>query len=376
MNQSLLFLSCLILISCTNLPKPEQHVREVSSAQISSKATYLYNWTNNPKAFENTNDYVSDQLSRAEACLTAGKGCIGEQLYAGPGLYTVDNPFTSYDYGNTVVIVQALAGQTNYHSAEPVDSADRGLDLSLIKNKNYSAILYNFKFSDFNTKALVVRKRDILNNKYVEAVRIAPAGFKKFADHEAYQCNSESTPADVMRNWGDHNSFMAITFLNFNDLTRANFINNGQINQMAYLAAMASDVVAMPDSEVTSLVEKLNKTTLDEVGLPIDSFSCSETMSNSFRSCLAQRIYDTLRDNPGIGRRITYAWDVTTALKAFQLMKLMSAAEAAQIQTPDNLKSWAEDKMKKHSANIQMAFDCMNIVKSSVAQSHLGMWAE
>ena len=99
-------------------------------------------------------------------------------------------------------------------------------------------------------------------------------------------------------------------------------------------------------------------------------------MSNSFRSCLAQRIYDTLRDNPGIGRRITYAWDVTTALKAFQLMKLMSAAEAAQIQTPDNLKSWAEDKMKKHSANIQMAFDCMNIVKSSVAQSHLGMWAE
>ncbi len=148
-NITLLYSIIFLLLSACSSFKQKPNLaanRDVAQAINESKQSVLFSWTNNPMAVSKPEVYLQQQLDFAKNCLVKiaklkypVAGCEGNQLYAGPGLYTVDNPFTSYDYGNKVIILETVAGLKKFANAVAQGQASGGLSRKIIANPNNSA---------------------------------------------------------------------------------------------------------------------------------------------------------------------------------------------------------------------------------------------
>ncbi|WP_413289360.1 hypothetical protein [Bdellovibrio sp. HCB337] len=385
----------LVLAACSSQPlvahkptnpNPNSNSRKVSSegvVGITSRETLLYSWTNNPQALSSTAGYIKSETDFAQGCLPqiakskrAVPKCEGNGMTAGPGFYTVDNPFTSHDYGSSVVIVPAIAGDRNVINVQEFSEAGTAVDREDYGNAKHKAIAYIFRASDFNTNALVVRDLSFLNTQQAQTIPLNPNGFKKLDAHATYTCNSNSSIIDILQNWGDHMDYMSLVFFSLNDDSGNRFVENNQLNTNALLAVTASDAVAISDKALAEKIKTIQAVAPDTEESFV-RYACTDTGTVSPRACLARRVFDSARNDMGFGQRPTYAWELPTALKAFVILDILTTNEAEQIKDSEQLKAFLSQKARSNTTrlkNAQEAFRCVQHYKAQLEKNHLGLW--
>jgi hypothetical protein len=394
MIQKIFFLTtCLILASCTSVKiESESHTspaRKSSSEEspaLRTMDTVLYNWSDSTGVKNNPSKFIDTKLKNVQECF--GKiskqpypvdGCEGNGFKAGPGLYFCDNPFTSHDYGNTVLIVRAIAGQTNFanYISEGWGSATGGVDRELYGDPAYTSVLYDFRTSDFNTKALAVRNASVLDPR-VYSVQIGSKGFAPFKDHASFACTEKTSLVTILENWGDHMEFMSKVFFAGMDPAGEDYILKGQLNKYALLAAVASDAVAMPDATLKTKITALTMKS-PAIRTSMKPSSCNETASVSRPACLAKRIFDSAVGDMGTDAWPSYAWDFPETIKAFVDLGILTASEAKTIDKNDKLVNFLTDRFRANKTAVQRAeeaFQCMGLVRDTMKNNHLGLWAQ
>jgi hypothetical protein len=71
---------------------------------------WVFHWTESTQADSNPQDYITKEIDKAKKCFPdlqkhlndgASVAC-DDNATAGPGVYAVDNPFKTHDYGRTL----------------------------------------------------------------------------------------------------------------------------------------------------------------------------------------------------------------------------------------------------------------------------------
>ena len=390
----LLFL--VLLNACASHRVTESNFKNRHPAQSSTVPpfghtfdSWVFSWTRNPGALKNPQAYVASQLSYAKDCLGKFVGhpddvkdCEGNNMAAGPGVYTCDNPFTSHDYGTNVVAIKIIGGKTSVGIATgpfAAPPASPGLDREIYANPAFDGILYDFRPMDFGGRALVLRGDHIVDVQQSYALVPFPEQPKKFSAHASYVCTGSTTIPEVLSSWGDQMEFMALAFNNYHDPAGQSFIENGKLNSAGIAAAIASDVVAMPDSALKIVLIGLKKK-FAVVKESMDEVSCRSTDSGTDRSCLAVRIFDSLIEDQGTPNRPTFAWKLDILKKV--LVALKDVAPPAQITSaktaPDLIKNLFKNFSKQnHSMERALeAYGCMVGAKHQLEPGNFSHWGD
>jgi len=381
-------LASLFLLACTTHPVhrnvSNEDANESPITNITSRATLLYSWTTFSQALKNPASFIKSDTNSAQNCITKiaasqtlVPNCEGNGMAAGPGFYTTDNPFTSHDYGKIVVIVPAIAGDKNViNSDENRPAAGFAVEREVYGRKDIKAISYIFRYAVFTSRALVVRDLSILDTSKARAISVNPETAKKFKDRPTFTCNAETTIDEMLKNWGDNIEFLNLAFYSNIDPSGNNFTENNQLNSAGWLAAAASDAATMPE-EVLKQKIKAIRALSKELNDSMERGACNETSTRSQRSCLAKRIYDSAQENLGTDRYPTYAWDLTSTLKAFVILDILTAPEAARIKDSTQLKDLIAQKMQNNhgqAQNVQEAYRCVQHYKAGLEKNNLEHW--
>lgn len=185
MRLAIIYPAVLLLFACSSAPHvdPQASRRPAQAAPaVRSLATPLYSWTKNPAAVKDPQTYVRQQFSWAEKCIAAIaknppepiEHCEGNGLAAGPGIYVCDNPFTSHDYGTSVLVLEANPGQTNLSDSTGLGPADV-IDRSVTGDATLEGVLYDFRANDFSTRAVAVRGPGLLNTAKTRVIPASPS---------------------------------------------------------------------------------------------------------------------------------------------------------------------------------------------------------
>lgn len=390
MNQKMILSGVLVfLVSCVSpqhsMTPAKRKTSSTDDPQHPSLATVLFSWTDNPAAQKDPQQFVASKFKFTQECNTKFaktdgevQGCEGNGLYAGPGLYTCDNPFTSQDYGSTVVIVQTLAGKNDFFDFVQLShgAAAEGPDRETYADPKVSAILYDFRASSYNTKALVVRNASILDPR-AYAVTIGANGFARFKDHSAYACTAQTSITDILAHWGDQMNFMARIFFPEVDPAGQGFVDGNKLNATGLLAAVASDAVALPPDQLQRQIIALTAK-YREFKESLNTSSCQETATLSPRACLADRIFNSALGNMGNDAHPTYAWSLKTTLGVLVDLGILDKAETAKISSSKNLVAALAAKTQNNAQAMQRiteATQCVSLVRASLNKNHLGMWS-
>ena len=120
-----LLLALVILGGCTSaqLARGPAAAEETQAAPPLAKPrpVILYSYMNSAQVVAQPAAAISAQIQHAQDCIAKLQhasdaqvaGCEGNELAAGAGFYTVDNPFTSHDYGSVVISVPVNARDPN-----------------------------------------------------------------------------------------------------------------------------------------------------------------------------------------------------------------------------------------------------------------------
>ena len=344
---------------------------ETSPPFASAQETWVYSWTDSQSALSSPHGFLTKIFADAQECIVKlgattneVKGCEGSGLAAGPGVYTCDNPFTAHDYGSILVAAKTLKSgntvglATGQYTTPP---ASEGLDRDIVANPRYAGILYNFRANDLNTRALLIRKANIIDEKSVYAVALRPRTYSKFKDHAPFVCTPRTPVADILSNWGDQMEFLSLIFDFFRDLKRENYMHNGALNQNALVAAVASDAVAMSDDEVADVKKKLSAK-YNDVNESFINGGCQETESRTPRACLARRIFDSVYGNDGTPISPNNIWKLSTLVSVLRDLNVLAASETRGIKSTHQLTRALATKVSQSPAQlarVNEAFRCV-----------------
>ncbi|MGZ3711652.1 MAG: hypothetical protein ACXVBE_07840, partial [Bdellovibrionota bacterium] len=368
-----LFLKIYLLALLLALPAQAEEGDSSPPPQATSQSTWLFSWTNNPSALSDPAGNVESKLAHAQDCVAkisaaarAGKdeeitGCEGNEMAAGPGIYTCDNPFTSHDYGNAVIAMKTKPGNRGVANISgllrPADTIDR----SVSGNSNYAAILYDFRATDRGGYALAVRDLNILDQSQTTAFKVPSGDYQEFHSHSPFACNSQSSVKDVLSHWGDQLDFLSLTYDFFRDPSGANFEKNSQLNEAGLMAALASNIVAVPEAELQSKLKKLTSSNA-ELKDHLSTESCSEAERATPRMCLAYEIFDSLVGNEGTPNHPNYSWTFPALKTAMLKLGIIDTATAAKFKNRDAMASFLAARFLRDSSQAQRAqeaFGCM-----------------
>lgn len=381
---------CLFTLLALFALIPNSHAQESDlPPTATSQSAWLFTWTNRPEATTNPGAHISRALTHAADCMrqireaeSAGRfqeipGCEGNGMAAGPGLYTCDNPFTSHDYGNVLVMVKARAGSRRVANesglVRPADSMDRAVTGS----NAYDAILYDFRPNDAGGYALAVRQPGIVDLSQIAAVKVPPGARKEFHFHPAFACTAQTSLKDILTRWGDQIDFMAITFDSFRDPSGRSFERNGQLSPEGLMAALASNVVAVSDEELGKKISSI-KSINAELKEALENSSCREASRETPRMCLANELFDSLVGNEGNPSRPNYSWSFENLKLALLKLGIINAATASQHSSRESLMSFLAARFARDAQQIQRAqeaFGCMKAVKSQLRAGSFDNWA-
>ena len=353
-----------------------------------SKATWLFSWTKKPLALTDARGFVSGQLSYAQACVNklAGairsgseaeiKGCEGENMAAGPGIYACDNPFTSHDYGTTLVVMRSQNGDRNLVNASGlVAQASAGVDRSVYGDPAHDGILYDFRSNDFGGLAIAIRGDRLLDNAQTYSFAAQGGTAKEFHFHEPFACNSHSSIKDALSNWGDQMDFLSITFDSFRDFSGENFERKGQLNDAGIIAALASNVVAVPEAELSAKIAKLRK--FSNIKEALGGSSCQEADHYNLKTCFAYELFDSITGNEGTNSHPTHAWAYPDLVKGLKALGILSATDGKKFKDQASLMKFLAARFQRDPAQLQRAQEahgCMKIVKSQLEAGNLSAW--
>lgn len=306
------------------------------------------------------------------------KGCEGNGFAAGPGVYVCDNPFTSHDYGSTVLVMRTKPGDRNVaNTSGTVAQASGGVDREITGNGAYDAIFYDFRANDFGGYALAVRQPGLLDGAQTYAVKVPSGDPKELHFHEAFACTPQAGVKDVLTHWGDQLDFLAITFDSFRDPAGKNFEKApGQMNDAALVAALASNVVAVPDADLQAKIKLLTGKSA-ELKDALSNDSCAEAEHTSPRMCLAYELYDSIVGNMGTNNNPTHAWSLGALKSALQGLGILSAAQATQYKDRASLMKFLAQRFTTDPHQYQRAqeaFGCMKAVKAQLQDGNLSQW--
>lgn len=313
-----------IVFSCLCLASPAFSQEEPSATlTATSQSTWLFSWTNRPSAYENPAGHVASGLAFAESCIgkinasvqadsdQMVKGCEGDRMAAGPGIYACDNPFTSHDYGQTLIVMKTKAGNGSVVNDREWRGPAYVMDRSVVGNAKHSAVLYTFRGSDSSYLALAVRKPDLLDLDETYAVKVPSGEPKEFRAHDPFPCTPQSNLKDVLTRWGDQLDFMSLTFNSFHDPSGNNFEKKGELSEEGMIAAIASDLVAVSDDKLKNKIKSLTGMNA-ELKEALSTSACEEAARTSPRMCLAYEIFDSIVGNEGTFKNPNYSWSYPT----------------------------------------------------------------
>lgn len=355
---------------------------------VQSQATTLFSWTNRPNAAANPKGHVIEQLTRSvdcigkiEAAAKAGKeeqipDCEGNGMIVGPGIYTCDNPFTSHDYGNTLLVLRAKAGEAHVadlrDKLRPADMVDR----DITGNRKYGAVVYDFRPTPYGISALALRDARVLDLTQTTSIKVPAGERKSFAAHAPFVCDGATPLAEVLNHWGDQLDFLALTY----DPVRANFgkgfEKSGSLSDAGFVAALASDTVAIPDAALEAKITELKKIS-PAVAESLRSESCFEAGHSSPRMCLAYLLHDSIVGDLSPEPHPNYAWPLKTLKPVLVKLGLLDAAAAAKIKNLAALQSYLVKNFTKNPSRAQRAQEahgCMKVVREQLRATSLETW--
>ena len=384
----------LLTAACASQPQvdsPPVAARKPSQAEDASPPmatpvrTRVYSWTSRPEAERDPVGFVRSNVRRGAECVARIKaspnaqvpGCEGNEMAAGPGLYTCDNPFTSHDYGSIVIAIptrdtDSIALATGRYTPPP---ASDGLDRAIYGNPAYSGIIYDFRYSGLNSRALVIRGEAPIEVDKASAVKVQPSSYTILAKHQPFRCEPTTGFSEVVAHWGDHFELLALTFNSSLDPENQDFVSGNMPNAAGLAAAVASDAVAAPDSAVNQKVQDLKKLS-QSLGESVGSSECRETESYSPRACVARRVFDSLIGNEGTPRNPTYAWEINDLKKALVTLKVASRDGIAKARTREELLAIMTAAYKSAAPAILQARNCAVAIRKHVELGHFGTWGE
>jgi hypothetical protein len=350
--------------------------------------TWVFSWTHNPLALKSPVEYVTGQIEYSQNCIKkfAGHpgdiaGCEGNNMASGPGIYTCDNPFTSHDYGPFVIAIKVLAGKSSVALATgrfTPPPASPGLDRSIYANAAFDGIIYDFRSMDFGGRALVLRGNGIADVSQSYSVSVIPNHPMKFAAHAPYACTESTSVSEVLTNWADQMEFMSLTFNSYHDPAEKAFFDNGKLDDAGIVAAIASDAVAVSDSELKIKLASLKKK-YSEVKESMDDSSCRESEANSDRSCLSRRIFDSLMDDHGAPSHPTNSWKLSTLIKVLIDLKIVKSPSIVGVKTVTSLLQIVVKEFSKQPLSMTRALEaygCMTSVKHQLEPGDFSHWGE
>jgi hypothetical protein len=386
MNLAALFTLSLLLV--LNAHAADEDEAEPPPPTAQSQSTWLFSWTGRPSATADPKAHVTGHLAYAQECVKkiaaaekAGSfeevaGCEGNGMAAGPGIYTCDNPFTSHDYGDTLVMMKAKAGDSRVANVSgllrPADTISRGVT----GNPNYDAVLYDFRPNEYGSLALAVRSPAALDLAQTQAFKVPPGARVPFRRHAPFACTETTSLPEVLNRWGDQLDFLALTF----DLPRSSaakgFERNGQLTAAGFAAAIASDAVALSDDELKGRI-KLLKSLSPAIKESLDDDACADANHASPRMCLAYVLYDSITGEMGTPNHPTHAWPLKVLKPALVKLGLLEAGAAAKLKDQKALLSHLAKNFSKdpHQAQrAQEAFGCMKAVREALRPKSFASW--
>lgn len=378
----------LFISSCASLSGGRKPADVVDKPPLAKTLdTWVYTWTGNPAALSNPAGYVAGEIQYAGQCLdkigasaNLVTACEGNERAAGPGLYTCDNPFTSHDYGSVLVAIRTRSGRDSVGLATgrfTPPPASNGLDRSIYADKGYSGLLYDFRLSDFNSRALVVRGAYVVNVSASFALPLHPSQYAVFGKHEAFECTPSTDLKDIFQHWGDQFEFLAMAFDFFMDPDSNGFLKGADLDRAGYAAAIASDTTAAPDAVLAQRIQAL-KAKFPEIKDSMTDDACAETETTtggSPRACLARRVFDSLTGNIGSPNHPTYSWSLRTLRQALVMLKVASPADV-NASTSDALLTKMSASYKSVAPKVLMAYQCMMAVRAQAKPGNFALWGE
>ncbi|MGZ3683316.1 MAG: hypothetical protein ACXVCI_05660 [Bdellovibrionota bacterium] len=354
-------------------------------APVHTLNTPMYSWTNNPSALQDPGAFIAKKFDLVKSCnekLASNpkgevEGCEGNQLAAGPGVYTCDNPFTSADYGNILVVMNAVGGHTNIGNGTGMAPTDQ-IDRALSGNSGLDGILYDFRPNDFGGRAVAVRSAGLLDTTQTYAIDVRPSDWKPFAQHAAFACTPDTPLADILKAWADHVGFFSATFFFAASGTdEGGYGTKTEMNANGRIAALISDLTALPADKFQTMLDGLNKAFPKK--LQLDHASCQETDAMTPQKCFSDRLYRSLIEDTGTPNSPTYAWNYALTVKVLTQLKVLSTADIPRLGTMAKLTKFLSDRFASNAAQLTRAteaYRCMMIVHDSVAKNNFGMWAD
>lgn len=170
-------LLALCLFSCKSRHHNESALKRSGAmhsgiVKSSSRETWLFTWTDDPSAASNPRRFLEQSLVGVDRQNAQVQGFI-EGVQAGYGVYFASDPVMSHSFGNTLVVVKAVAGQDYAFSSDAVVPAH-------IIRSNAKGIYYMWGGGDpfVGDYAVVVRDKSLLDlNSAFSIGGKTPTGF-------------------------------------------------------------------------------------------------------------------------------------------------------------------------------------------------------
>ena len=359
---------------------------------IPGKTTWVYTWTQSPEALSSPQSYLLKSLSAASACVETlsqdkselgSSPCESNDRAVGPGVYTCDNPFTSHDYGTTLIAVKTVGDSnriglmTGRYTPPPANGT---LAREITGNKNFDGIMYDFRANDINDRALVIRSSQIvdLSSSYAVMVNGPTATFKKFADHAPFACSATTPLKTVLAKWGDHIDFLATTFDASRDSENNLFRNGAKFDRAGVAAIIASEATLFPTPALEAKLKTM-MTRSSEMNDSVNPSACAETEAVSTRACLAQRIFNSLIEENGTPNRPTYIWKFSLLQRSLIELGALDAKTAAGVHSTHSLLTRLVSVVNSDSnrlARASEAYNCMMSIREQMKPTNFASWGE
>lgn len=377
----------VVLLGCASAPHTTVAAarRPAQAADaVRTFATPLYSWTKNPAAINDPQKFLTQEFSWAQKCIAQIaknppdpiEHCEGNGLAAGPGVYACDNPFTSHDYGTSVLVMEAVPGKTNLADITGMGPADE-IDRSVSGDASLDGILYNFRANDFRARAVSIRGPALIDIAKTRVITAIPAQWKSFREHDAFACNENTSLADILDHWGDQIEFMSFVFDGFHDPDGKQFMDaGGGLNRSGFIAATAADAVALSDDALNKRANALIQK-FPAMKDSLNNDTCQETEAMTMRKCLFARLFSSIVGDQGTPNHPTYAWSKDLTIKVLKEINFLTAAELKQLAGKTTLTTLLGGRFPKDPSRLARAseaFRCVKVIHDRVAKNNFQMW--
>jgi len=348
---------------------------------------WAFTWTNSPRASQDPRGYIEAGLEFAQQCLPKiaanqddmkeTPNCEGDGKAQGPGIYTCDNPFTTHDYGKTLVMVPLKNSGAQVSLATgryTLGPASGSLEFRPIyKDASRDAIIYDFNRGETSVRAMVVRDAKPFDLNGTVSIDLVKTPAERFGKHVAFACDENTSLPMIVQNWADQIEFMSLIYRKDEFDPDENFVKGGSLNHVGAAAALASDVVALTPygKDVLAAYPYLkNFLKLED---------CQGNSAENLKTCLARRIFDTLLQNKGTANGPTVLMSNAALVHVMEDVGLVAPKDAHIMTSPaamlNNLAPLYSAKTLQGQRALQ-AYTCVQTARQQIQAWTYNNWGD